>query len=163
MHERGWHIYRIAYFEVNDGTFNKFLEFLQYIIIDCPKVFEQRLVSYQDYKNAVEYREKRRKTKYEQWLEYKAERDKQKQLLKNAIANNETASKRTKNSITNKDVKIDLAKILHRRELAETIDRTQNGWVAKVAALWQIRSQHVYHYMKKYMPDLLANAKIRRK
>lgn len=162
LQERGWHVYRIAYFEVNDNAFIKFLEFLQHIVIDCPKVLEQRLVSYQEYKNAVEYKIHNRQSKWDLYCEYKTLKSGQLQILHTAIEQC-SIEQLDANIFTIDCIKTLYQTIIKRRQLAKTIDRTKNGWVVKVGNLWQYSSQRVRSYMKTYMPDLLENTHSRQK
>lgn len=162
LNECGWHIFRIAYFENTNDTFQKFLQFLEHIQVDTPKQFECRVVSYQIYKQYYCNKPIHRKTKIDKYYEYVALKSDQLQILYTAIEQC-SIEQLDANIFTIDSVKTLYQVIIKRRQLAKTIDRTKNGWTVKVAELWQIKSQHVCHYMQKYMPDLLVNAKIRQK
>lgn len=161
LNECGWHIFRIAYFENTDDTFQKFLQFLEHIQVDMPKQFECRVVSYQTYKQYFEYKSKRRQSKWDLYCEYKTLKLDQLQILHTAIEQC-SIEQLDANIFTIDCVKTLYQTIIKRRQLAKTIDRTKNGWVVKVGNLWQFSSQHVRAYMQKYMPDLLENAHSRR-
>lgn len=131
----GWHVFRIAFYEANDMTFNMFLEFLKTVQAN-PKILKSRIVNYTDACKV---------------LQYQSEHNKQRQLLHESI------------KCSKEKQKLNIAKIRRQQLLESNIDLTKFGWCVKVAKLWCVKSQYVRHYMQKYMPDLLVNAKIKLK
>lgn len=138
----GWHVFRIAFYEANDVMFDNFLDFLKSVQSN-PKVLQNRIVNYHEACEVLQYQSEHTKCK----------------CISKQLSKSDNITKQSKVE----QQKQDIAKVRRLQLLKSSIDLTKRGWCVKVAQLWNVKSQHVRHYMQKYMPDLLDNAKIRRK